>query len=78
MSSSTITEVPAEVRDAFGNFCRTNGWTVDEVLTVAMLECIKEDTDLVVKIIRQRQLRQKHIEWYKRLPYWPRPSALDD
>jgi hypothetical protein len=78
MSSSRIDEVPTEVRDAFANFCKTNGWTEAEVMTVAMLDCIKEDTDLVVKVIRQRQLRQKHIEWYKRLSFWPRPSELDD
>jgi hypothetical protein len=78
MSSSRIDEVPAEVSECFANFCKTNDWTVAEVMTIAMLDCIKEDVDIVVKVIKQRQLRQKNIEWYKKLPFWPRPSELDD
>ena len=76
--SSAITQVPDEVLEAFENFCKENGWTTAEVNTLVMLQCLQTGSDLVVDVLKQRQLRQKHIKWFERLSYWPRPSELED
>jgi len=68
---TAINEIPIEVDQAFTVFCKENGWTKSEVLTLAMLECIKEDTDLVVKVLKQRQARRDVVKWFTRLPFWP-------
>lgn len=76
--SSAVTQVPDEVLEAFENFCKENGWTAAEILTLQMLSAIKEGPDLVVEVIRQRQLRQKHLRWFSRLAFWPIDSQLED
>ena len=76
--SSKIEKVPAEVQQAFSRFCRQHGWTEAEILTLQMLSAIKEGPDLVVGVIKQRQLRQKHLKWFTRLPFWPIDSQLEE
>lgn len=70
--------IPPEVQQAFSTFCRTNGWTEAEILTLLMLSAIKEDTDLVTKVLRQRYSRRQAVRWFTELPYWPKPSELED
>ena len=75
---TAINEIPIEVDRAFTLFCRENGWTKAEVMTLAMLQCIQEDTDLVVKVLKQRQGRREAVKWYLRLPYWPSTDQNSD
>jgi hypothetical protein len=76
--SSKIETIPDEVQQAFATFCHQNGWTQSEILTMVMIECIKEDTDIVVRVLKQRALRRNHEKWFLRFPYWPQRSQLED
>ena len=75
---TVIVEIPVEIDQAFTLFCKENGWTKAEVMTLAMLDCLREDTDLVVKVLKQRQARRDMVHWYLRLPFWPSSDQNSD
>ena len=65
-------EVPEEITEAFGNFCKERGWTPAEVLCLAMLEAMKIGDDHVIAVLRQRERRRQSLDWFRSLNYFPK------